>query len=306
MDKPTIPQISLLSTDKLNSILAHTWQMQKDGKANTTAQNAYNYLTQIAKVCDINNPEAIKDKLAKLKWRNSTKHHFAAIYTEYLKYIGKTWTRPTYTIEEPLPFIPNEQEIDQLIAAGQPKTATLLQLLKETAARIGEVTNLEWKHIDTERHTVNITGLKGSHSRILPISSKLCTMLNSHPKVNEKVFQTTKIGLRKTIEKLRRTTAKKLSNPRLLNIHFHTFRHWKATMEYHRTKDIMHVKTMLGHKSIENTVIYINLENALFLSNETEWFSKVAHNADEALKLLESGFEYVQTIETLHLCRKRK
>jgi hypothetical protein len=42
----------------------------------------------------------------------------------------------------------------------------------------------------------------------------------------------------------------KLQNPRLLQITFRTLRHWKATMEYHKTKDILNVINLLGHKSI--------------------------------------------------------
>jgi len=38
-----------------------------------------------------------------------------------------------------------------------------------------------------------------------------------------------------------------------MQIHFHTFRHWKATMEYHKTKAILHVMKVLGHKNINNT-----------------------------------------------------
>jgi len=45
----------------------------------------------------------------------------------------------------------------------------------------------------------------------------------------------------------------KLQNPRILKITFHTLRHWKDTMEYNRTKDILYVKQVLGHKRIENT-----------------------------------------------------
>jgi integrase len=36
-------------------------------------------------------------------------------------------------------------------------------------------------------------------------------------------------------------------------IHFHTFRHWKAATEQHKTKDSWHVKIILGHKSITST-----------------------------------------------------
>jgi len=47
----------------------------------------------------------------------------------------------------------------------------------------------------------------------------------------------------------------KLGNPRLLKIGFHSFRHWKGTMEHHKTKDIIHVKELLGHKNIQNTLV---------------------------------------------------
>jgi site-specific recombinase XerC len=33
----------------------------------------------------------------------------------------------------------------------------------------------------------------------------------------------------------------------------------KGTMEYHRTKDILYVKQVLGHKNIKNTLVYTYL-----------------------------------------------
>jgi hypothetical protein len=67
-------------------------------------------------------------------------------------------------------------------------------------------------------------------------------------------------------------------------------------MEYHKTKDIMHVKAVLGHKSITATLIYINLEAALFLQSTDEWICKVAHNETEAIQLIESGFQFVNSM----------
>lgn len=57
----------------------------------------------------------------------------------------------------------------------------------------------------------------------------------------------------------RKKIAEKLQNPRILKISFHTLRHWKATMEYYKTKDILHVMRLLGHKNIKNTLIYTQL-----------------------------------------------
>ena len=70
--------------------------------------------------------------------------------------------------------------------------------------------------------------------------------------------------------------ARKLQNPRLLQIHFHTLRHWKATLEYHRTKDPNYVKNLLGHKNIQNADIYRNLEQAIFDDRNDKFHSTTA------------------------------
>jgi hypothetical protein len=86
----------------------------------------------------------------------------------------------------------------------------------------------------------------------------------------------------------------KLGNPRLKNIHFHTLRHWKATLLYHFKPDILDVAEFLGHKDIENTRLYIQLEKSVFknLSND-QFITKIANNTDDACKLIEVGFEYI-------------
>ena len=278
---------------QLDSIMSYAFQLKKDGRADATLETTILRLKRLTKLCDIAEPEQVKTTLALLKWKNITKNNVVRIYTGYLKFIGKTWTPPKYMEQNEIPFIPTEQEIDSLISAGHPKTAALLQLLKETGARIGETEFLKWTHVDAERKAVYITAEKGSNSRILPASTKLLAMLNSLPKINDKVFQTPKHSLRTSFEQLRNRTAVKLNNPRLKQIHFHTFRHWKATMQYHKVQDILAVKKMLGHRSIVSTMVYINIESAIFLSGSDEWTCKIAHDAQAASQLIEVGFEYV-------------
>ena len=105
---------------------------------------------------------------------------------------------------------------------------------------------------------VTITPEKGSEPRIFKISGKLINMLNRMPREGERVFSRYKNvdNLTGTFERHRKKIAHKLGNTRMLKISFHTLRHWKATMEYAKTKDILHVMRMLGHKSIQNTLIY--------------------------------------------------
>lgn len=73
-------------------------------------------------------------------------------------------------------------------------------------------------------------------------------------------------------------------------------------MEYHKTKDILHVRRMLGHQSIETTLIYTQL---ITMEND-DYHSAVAESVQEARKLVEDGFEYVCTHEGHMIFRKRK
>ncbi|MCS7114254.1 MAG: site-specific integrase [Nitrososphaerota archaeon] len=192
---------------------------------------------------------------------------------------------------------------DQLIAACSRKISAFLQLLKETGIRSGEAWQLKWTDLDLANNTVRVTPEKGSEPRIFKISTKLAAMLNSLPKTSERIFGSSSLRtIRRLFQKQRQRIAQKLENPRLLNITFHTLRHWKATMEYHRTKDILHVMRILGHKNIKNTLIYTQL----IPSSEDEYICKVAKTIEEAKKLIEAGFDYVCDIEDAKLFRKRK
>ena len=62
-----------------------------------------------------------------------------AVYTQvklliktksFVKIFNLTWEKPKTRVQRKLPFIPSENELDQLIAVCGPKTAAFLQLLK--------------------------------------------------------------------------------------------------------------------------------------------------------------------------------
>jgi len=73
-------------------------------------------------------------------------------------------------------------------------------------------------------------------------------------------------------------------------------------MEYQKTKNILHVMDLLGHRNIESTLIYTHLIDF----EGDEYHSAVAKSVEEARKLLETGFEYVCQKDDIMLFRKRK
>jgi integrase len=179
---------------------------------------------------------------------------------------------------------------------------TFLQLLKETGVRCGEACQLCWTDIDLVNNSIRVTPEKGSTPRNLPLSTKLANMLNELPKTSNKVFSTNQDAMRKSYQHQRKRIGAKLKNPRITQISFHTFRHWKATMEYHKTKDILHVMQLLGHRNIKNTLIYTQLIHF----KDDEYTAKVASTEKEACDLIESGFEYVCDYNNRKIFRKRK
>lgn len=298
--------INLLSTN--DKLLAFAEHQKKNGLAPTTIEARTRKLQMLAELTNLDDPEAVKATITDMDgWKESTKLTFIDVYQAYLVYQDVQWKRPHLKPERKIPFIPTETEIDQLIASCGKRTATLLQTLKETGARISEAVKIKWIDFDTQRRTLNITPSKGSNPRLVPISEKLTAMLCQMPKTRETIFAPNTGTHRDHFGDQRRTASEKLQNPRILQISFHTFRHFKGTMEYHVSKDVMHVKYVLGHKNINNTMIYINIEQATFLSTSNdEWTCKTAKDANEASQLIEVGFEYVQTINELHLYKKRK
>lgn len=278
----------------------------KNGRKETTVEKQVRVLKSLLKNTDVYNPEAVKDYIAKLNVSEGSKINYVDVYNNFLKFIGVSWEKPKYKALEKIPFIPTEEELDMLIARCGKKTATILQLLKETGARIGEALALKWTDVDFERRLISITPEKRSKPRLLPISEKLVEMLKNLPMRDERIFPVSLHNVEVNFEQQRNSLALKLKNPRLKKITLHTFRHWKATMEYHKTKDIIYVKELLGHKFIQNTMVYITIENALFQYKNDEFYCKTAKTLEEASRLIEAGFDYVTTFNGIMLFRKRK
>jgi len=301
---------SMQAADVKGRLIEFAWHLKKDGKSPSTIQVYGVWLnTLLKRGANLTDPESVKGIIARQEnWTSTSKVNAVAAYKAFADFLGITWKPPKYVAEQRMPFIPLESELDALIAASGKKTSAILELLKETGMRSGEAWRLVWTDVDLERLVVSINAPeKRSNSRVIKVSPKLAGMLNALPRTNQKVFgQGNIMTWRRNFQQARKRVAAKLQNPRLERITFHTFRHWKATMEYHRTRDPYYVKQLLGHKSLRNTEIYINIEHAIFQSETDEFNVKVAEKPEEIKTLLEVGFEYVCEKDGLMFFRKRK
>lgn len=291
-------------------IVEYAWWLQKNGYSESTIAARSKLLRILVKRgTELYDPDSVKAVIAKQSWSEGRKANAVDTYTSFLKMAGGKWDPPRYQGVHKIPFIPTEAEVDALIAGCSSRMATFLQLLKETGMRAGEAWRLTWLDIDLSTRTVRVTPEKGSNPRILHISQKLAAMLEALPRVYAgRVFSMPHQSLdhyRDHFAQQRKRVASKVKNPRLLRISFHTLRHFKGTMEYHRTRDILHVMQTLGHKSIKNTLIYTHLAEELF-RDQQEYVSRVAKTETDACSLVDAGFEYVCDFNGAKIFRKRK
>ncbi len=287
----------------LASLVEFAFHLRKEGYRDSTIERAVKVLKSLARRCNLDYPEEVKALLARVEWELGTKELACSVLANYYRYRKIPFSKPRYYRVDKVPFIPSESEADQLIGGCTKKVGSFLQFLKETGSRCGEAWAVKWTDLDLERGTVRITPEKGSNARLLRVSPRLCSLIGSLPKDGEKVWAQGKLeNFRWKFEKQRKEVSGKLGNPRILGIHWHTLRHLKGTLEYSKTRDVVHVMRLLGHKSIANTLKYVQL----LATDNGEYVAKMAKSLEEASLLVEAGFEYVTEMDGVKLFRKRK
>ena len=292
--------------DPREKIFNTLWQMKKDGYAESTIRVTGKRLRMIAKTVDLDDPESVKGYVANKNSSNGYKEALCDVYDRYAKYNGLSWSRPRYERDDQPPYVPNEEELNTLIANSGPKYAMLLSLLKDTGMRPIEAERSRVRWFDFQRGVVNVQTAKKGKGRTLELKPQTLAMLKRYIGVhnlglNDRIFAKVKT-MRRELKNIKARTIKKLQRPNLHRISLYSFRHFFGTMTYHKTKDILYTKEKMGHRRLENTLVYTHLVN--FRSDE--FTARVAETIEEACKLVEAGFQYVTEIDNAKIFRKRK
>jgi len=279
-----------------STLFDYAWWHKKNGYAESTIGPRVTLLRVLCKRgADLNDPESVKETIAVQNWVPKRKINAVNAYNIYTEIHGIEWNPPIYRDVEKIPYVPPEKYLDILIADMGPKTSVWLQCLKETGMRRGELHRTTWNEIDFVQGTIQVIPEKGSRPRILKVSKNLTNRLSRLKATNnvkdpKRIWNPNIHNIQRSYEIQRANISEKHQIPDLNKIKFHTFRHWFATNLYHKTKNVIYVQRMLGHRSISNTMIYIHIEEALFPEEEMKTMVEYASNKEGITKLLEDGF----------------
>jgi integrase len=280
--------------------------MKKNGYSESTIEAIGKRLKNLSKRVNLANPEEVKTFVAEADWSNGYKANVVNAYNHYTVFHGIRWIKPVYLRSYSIKKLPLEQDIDLIISYTRTRGKLAFKLVKECGLRPIEISNLTQKHFDLNFGRVYPETAKGGEARVLNLKKETIALLKQlistrNLRLNDKIFPCSKT-LQKNWSKLRNSVAERLAKPELKQIRLYDLRHFFGTMLYHKTKDIVHVQRKMGHRSLKNTLIYIDLAD--FQSEE--YICKVAKTIEEATELIEAGFEYVTEMDDVKLFKKRK
>ena len=288
-------------------IFGTLWELKKRGYCDTTLKTKGERLRFLARHVSLDDPEAVKGFIAnQTGWSNGYKQGVAYAYNNYAKINGLPWSLPYFRVEDKLPRIPTEEKINQVIVRARGKYVLVFSVLRDTGMRPIELERARVRDIDLDTGVITVRTAKGGLGRSLKVKSQTLAMMKEHLGkhgfgVNDNPFPKRKKMTDRWV-RLRNTVARKLKDASFRAIRLYDLRHFVGTMTYHKTKDIVYTQRKLGHRSLKNTMRYVQLIDF----EDDEFTSAVARTLQEACQLIEAGFEYVTEMEGAQIFRKRK
>lgn len=190
---------------------------------------------------------------------NSFKCYYRLVFDK--DFDNKVLPRPK--VEQKQPDVLSTEEMQLMISSfSNLKHKAIVSLMYSCAMRVGEVTNLKIKDLDTKNDKIIIKNGKGKIDRIVMLDKSLLKLLREYwhqYKTNEYLFEGAK-GLKyseKSIQTLVKVSAAKAGIKK--KISSHSLRHSCLTQLVKDGVDLRTVQKIAGHKNINTTAGYIKL-----------------------------------------------
>jgi integrase len=266
-------------------------------------------LKRLAKNCELTNPVKVEKYVFNQDWKNTTRNLYFDAYNHFCKANEIAWDRPKINNNSYPVKIPTEEKIDLIISTATKRYSTVFHLSKH-GLRPDEISKITLRDLDLERGTLLVKTSKLGLERTIKLDNMTLDLIkdylvkNKISKINKRLFAKSKT-LRQKWSHYRKKAFDKFKDPELLKIRLYDLRHWFGTMTYIKTRDIFHVKYLMGHRHIQSTLYYMHIAKGLINYSE-DYTVKVANTLNEYVELLKSGFEYVSDYDDKKILRKRK
>jgi len=165
-----------------------------------------------------------------------------------------------------LPSVLAPQEVLRLIgAAPTPRDRIFLQVAYGCGLRLSELIHLQVTDIDSARMVIHVRQGKGAKDRLVPLSPRLLQELRAYwrrYRPSAWLFPGDKPGQPISGSNLQRRFGQLVQRVGLTkHCSLHTLRHSYATHLLEAGVDLLTLKTLLGHKTLETTTRYLHVNS---------------------------------------------
>jgi integrase len=155
----------------------------------------------------------------------------------------------------------------EAVAASQNRQLKhIAGLLLLTGARVRELLDARWEHVDVERRAWFIPTSKTGKSRYVPLSNAALTIVNSLPRYKGCPWLVPNPETRKPFVSIRHAWLRAIRVAKLPKLRIHDLRHSAASFMVNNGVDLFTVGKVLGHASYQSTQRYSHLANATLLA----------------------------------------
>jgi len=173
---------------------------------------------------------------------------------------------PMRRFDSYLPYVPAKSEVQTFISAlPDLKQKAMVSLLYSAGLRIGEVCRLKYKDIERKNMRIHVSHGKNRSDRYAILSENTLAILTEYwrtfGKPTDWLFPK-QHDLSRPIDTFYLMRHMRLHEERLgweHRITCHSFRHAFGTHLYENGADLLTIKHLMGHKSLDSTMIYVHL-----------------------------------------------
>nr|WP_235519534.1 site-specific integrase [Sphingomonas sp. Leaf22] len=142
----------------------------------------------------------------------------------------------------------------------------IVALLLLTGARVSELLNAEWRHIDLERRSWLIPTSKTGKARHVPLSKQAVDVIQSIPRFGTCPYLLPNPDTLKPFTEIKHAWQHARDKARLPGLRIHDLRHSAASFMINAGIDLFAVGRVLGHADHKSTQRYSHLANDTLLA----------------------------------------
>ena len=155
----------------------------------------------------------------------------------------------------------------EAVAASQnPQLQHIVGLLLLTGARLRELLDAKWEHVDIERQSWHIPHTKTGVPRHVPLSKAALAIITNLPRFKDCPWVVPNPETLKPFVSIRHGWERAIRVAKLPGLRIHDLRHSAASFMVNSGVDLFAVGKVLGHANVASTSRYSHLSNSTLLA----------------------------------------